>query len=69
MHQHIVQRLTERIGQRYFIILRRRIQAGCRQAVTDPPAFTLAGGTVACEVQEEDLIIEATLAKGGATAC
>lgn len=26
MHQHIVQRLAERIRQRYFIILRRRIQ-------------------------------------------
>ena len=50
-------------------VLRLRIQAGCKQVVNDPPAFTLAGGTVACEVQEEDLIIEATLAKGGATAC
>ena len=50
-------------------VLRLRIQAGCRQVVNDPPAFTLAGGTVACEVQEEDLIIEATLAEGGAKAC
>ncbi|MBP3648405.1 MAG: hypothetical protein J6K73_01335 [Clostridia bacterium] len=50
-------------------VLRLRIQAGCKQVVNDLPAFTLAGGTVACEVQEEDLIIEATLAEGGATAC
>ena len=50
-------------------VLRLRIQAGCKQVVNDPPAFTLAGGTVACEVQEKDLMIEATLAEGGAKAC
>ena len=50
-------------------VLRLRIQAGCKQVVNDPPVFTLAGGTVACEVQEEDLIIDATLKEGGVKAC
>lgn len=36
MHQHIVQRLTERIGQRYFIILRRRIQPPAHHLLQQP---------------------------------
>ena len=46
--------------------LRLRIQAGCKETVTVLPSFTLNGGTVTCEVQDEDLIIEATLEQGGA---
>ena len=46
--------------------LRLRIQAGCKERVTVLPSFTLNGGTVACEVQDEDLIIEATIEQGGA---
>ena len=46
--------------------LRLRIQAGCKERVTVLPSFTLNGGTVTCEVQDEDLIIEATLEQGGA---
>jgi hypothetical protein len=47
--------------------LRLRIQAGCKEAAS-MPAFTLSGGVVTCESQDEDLIIEATLEQGGATA-
>ena len=47
--------------------LRLRIQAGCKAAVTALPTFTLNVGTVTCDVQDEDLIIEA-MAKGGAQA-
>ena len=43
-----------------------RIQAGCKTAVDPLPSFTLSGETVRCEVQDEDLIIEAVLGKGGA---
>ena len=45
-----------------------RIQAGCKTAVDILPSFTLSGGSVRCEVQDEDLIIEAVLGKGGAQA-
>ena len=47
--------------------LRLRIQAGCKEAVTVLPTFMLSSGTVTCEAQDEDLIIEA-MAKGGAQA-
>ncbi len=44
--------------------LRLRIQAGCKEALSTLPTFTLNGGTVTCDAQDEDLIIEA-VAKGG----
>ena len=47
--------------------LRLRIQAGCKEALSALPSFTLSGGTVTCDAQDEDLIIEAK-AKGGAQA-
>ena len=47
--------------------LRLRIQAGCKEQVSALPTFTLMGGTVACEAQDEDLIIEAMM-QGGAKA-
>ena len=49
-------------------VLRLRIQAGCKEAVNEPLALTLEGGAVACEAQEEDLIIDAVLEEGGAKA-
>lgn len=48
--------------------LRMRIQAGCKEAVTAVPAFSVADGKVTCDAQDEDLIIEATLTQGGAKA-
>ena len=48
-------------------ILRLRIQAGCKEALSTLPTFTLNGGTVTFDAQDEDLIIEA-MAKGGAQA-
>ena len=48
--------------------IRLRIQAGCKTAVDALPSFTLTGGSVRCEVQDEDLIIEAVLGQGGAQA-
>lgn len=42
-----------------------RIQAGCKSAVAALPAFTRSAGNVRCEVQDEDLIVEAVLGKGG----
>ena len=47
---------------------RLRIQAGCREEVTVLPTFTLDGRTIRCESQDQDLIIEATIGKGGARA-
>ena len=47
--------------------LRLRIQAGCKETLSALPTFTLSGGTINCEAQDEDLIIEA-MAKGGAQA-
>ena len=48
--------------------LRLRIQVGCKAAVTALPTFTLNVGTVTCDAQDEDLIIEAML-QGGVQAC
>ena len=48
--------------------IRLRIQAGCKSAVAALPAFTLSGGNVHCEAQDEDMIIEAVLGRGGAQA-
>ena len=45
-----------------------RIQAGCREAVSVPPTFMLNGRTIRCESQDEDLIIDAMIEKGGAQA-
>ena len=45
-----------------------RIQAGCREAVSAPPTFMLNGRTIRCESQDEDLIIDAMIEKGGAQA-
>ena len=42
-----------------------RIQAGCKSTVTDLPQLSLPDGTVCCDAQDSDLIIEATLKKGG----
>ena len=50
-------------------VLRLRIQAGCKEAVNEPLNLTLEGGTVTCEAQEEDLIIDATLEEGGVREC
>ena len=50
-------------------VLRLRIQAGCKEAVNKPLNLTLEGGTVTCEAQEEDLIIDATLEEGGVREC
>ena len=47
--------------------LRLRIQAGCKEAISVLPTFTLNGGTVTCDAQDEDLMIEAML-QGGAQA-
>jgi hypothetical protein len=47
---------------------RLRIQAGCREEVTVLLTFTLDGRTIRCESQDQDLIIEATIGKGGARA-
>ena len=47
---------------------RLRIQAGCREEVTVLPTFTLDGRPIRCESQDQDLIIEATIGKGGARA-
>ena len=48
-------------------VLRLRIQAGCKEAVNESLNLTLDGGTVTCQVQDEDLLIEAVL-QGGAKA-
>ena len=50
-------------------VLRLRIQAGCKEAVNEPLNLMLEGGTVTCEAQEEDLIIDATLEEGGVREC
>ncbi|MBP3452978.1 MAG: hypothetical protein J6M20_04605 [Clostridia bacterium] len=44
--------------------LRLRIQAGCKEALSVLPTLTLSGGTVTCDAQDEDLIIEAMLLGG-----
>ena len=43
-----------------------RIQAGCKDRIEVLPAFTLSGDAVRCVIQDEDVIIDATLARGGA---
>ena len=43
-----------------------RIQAGCKDAMPTVTDFSLADGTVTCEIQDEDLIVEATIGQGGA---
>lgn len=43
-----------------------RIQAGCKESIEALPAFTLLGDAVRCVIQDEDVIIDATLARGGA---
>ena len=43
-----------------------RIQAGCKDLIEALPAFTLLGDAVRCVIQDEDVIIDATLARGGA---
>jgi len=48
--------------------LRMRIQAGCKEAVDVLPAFSIADSKVTCDAQDEDLVIEATLTRGGAKA-
>ncbi|MBQ7138451.1 MAG: hypothetical protein IJO39_05605, partial [Clostridia bacterium] len=45
-----------------------RIQAGCREALSAPPTFMLNGRKIQCESQDEDLIIDAMIEKGGAQA-
>ena len=45
-----------------------RIQAGCRETVSAPPTFMLNGRKIQCESQDEDLIIDAMIDKGGAQA-
>ena len=45
-----------------------RIQAGCRETVSAPPTFMLNGRKIQCESQDEDLIIDAMIEKGGAQA-
>lgn len=45
--------------------IRLRIQAGCKSAVAALPAFTCSSGNVCCEMQDEDLIVEVVLEKGG----
>ena len=42
-----------------------RIQAGCRETPTYSPNITLPGGTIRAHVQDQDLIIEATIQQGG----
>ena len=44
-----------------------RIQAGCKEKIKTLPAFIFTGGSVTCEAQDEDLIIQATV-QGGAQA-
>ena len=42
-----------------------RIQIGCRETLAKLPKWTLSGGKVSCEVQDDDLIIHALLPLGG----
>ncbi len=43
-----------------------RIQAGCKDAMPTVTDFSLADGIVTYEIQDEDLIVEATIGQGGA---
>jgi hypothetical protein len=49
-------------------VIRLRIQAGCKEPISNLPSFTLPGGTVEYETQDEDLILTAALGQGGADA-
>lgn len=42
-----------------------RIQIGCKEPFQNLPEWTLPGGSVTCEVQDDDLIISANLPHGG----
>ena len=42
-----------------------RIQAGCREIPTYSPNPLLPGGVIHAQVQDQDLIIEATIKQGG----
>ena len=46
-----------------------RIQAGCRGELPGLSKLAFPDGTIRCEVQDEDLMIEAVLAQGGDRAC
>ena len=46
--------------------IRMRIQAGCKDTKPTGSDVSLAGGTVTCETQDEDLIVEVTIGQGGA---
>ena len=48
-------------------VIRIRIQAGCKNTTPAGFVFSLADGTVTCETQDEDLIVEATIGQGGAS--
>ena len=49
-------------------VIRLRIQAGCKEPISNLPSFMLPGGTVEYETQDEDLILTAALGQGGADA-
>ena len=42
-----------------------RMQVGCKEPLPELPQWSLPGGTVLCEVQDDDLTITATLNQGG----
>ena len=42
-----------------------RMQVGCKEPLPELPQWSLTGGTVLCEVQDDDLTITATLNQGG----
>jgi len=42
-----------------------RMQVGCKVQPDDVPQLSLPGGTVLCEVQDDDLMITAALNQGG----
>nr|MBR4281607.1 hypothetical protein [Clostridia bacterium] len=47
-------------------VIRMRIQAGCKGVKPAVATLSLAGGTVSCDAQDEDLIVEAVIGQGGA---
>ena len=46
-------------------MIRMRIQAGCKRTSPSISEFSLSGGMVTCEAQDEDLIVEAIIGQGG----
>ncbi len=42
-----------------------QMQVGCKEPLPELPQWSLPGGTVLCEVQDDDLMITATLNQGG----